>query len=167
MKWDFTENPPENSTTFSFKMRRAAKIGGLVVGSVGKGISGAQIFVNFPQQLWGAYITVEDFTVTTDAKGQWSTGLVPNDVEYIHLDVIQPSYAWDGSQPSREKLMEEHAVITMDEIVALHGRVLDPAGQAVSSATVFRGQQWGIMGFDSGNVVTADANGWFRFPAEK
>src|ERR1035438_4322555 len=33
MKWDFTENPPENSTTFSFKMRRAAKIGGLVVDS--------------------------------------------------------------------------------------------------------------------------------------
>jgi hypothetical protein len=167
MKWDLAENPPEHSTVCSFKMRRAARIGGLVVDRAGKAISGAQVFINFPQQLWGAHIPVEDFTVTTDAKGQWSTGLVPNDVGYIHLDVIQPSYAWDGSQPSQEKLMEEHAVITMDEILALHGRVLDPAGQAVSGATVFRGEQWGIMGFGSGNMVTADTNGWFRFPAEK
>jgi hypothetical protein len=167
LQWDCAENPPGDPTILSFKLKQAATIGGLIEDQTGKGVSGVQIFVNFPQRLWGAHIPVEDFPIITDAQGHWTADFVPGDAEYIHLELIHSNYVWEQGQPSRESLMQGRAVLTMEAILALQGRVLNPEGQPVPGATVLRGQQWGIMGLDSGNDITTDTNGWFHFPADK
>lgn len=165
MRWDST--PIQAQDTVTFKMKPARNVGGIVQDGDGKGIPGAKIFLNFPQRLFGPHIPVEDFSVMTDAKGRWSANFVPADAEYVHLDVLHPDYSWEEGQPSREMLLKGQAVLRMEPILSLQGVVLDPQRNPVAGATVCRGQQWGIMGFNQGNEVTTDQNGHFRFPSDR
>jgi protocatechuate 3,4-dioxygenase beta subunit len=146
-------------------MRAAEKVGGMIRDDTGQPLQGAQVFVHFPQRLLGPH--TPDIPSVSDAAGRWQNEAVPADAEYIRIAVVHPDYVWDGPQPSKEQLRKGDAVIPLTALHALTGVVLDPDGQPVAGARVFRGEEWGIMALEPANEVTTDSQGRFRFPPAK
>ena len=147
-----------------FAMRPAGTVGGVIRDEASQPVSGAQVFVHFPQNLQGPYIPADDLPALSDAAGRWRADFVPKDAEYVRIDVVHPNFVWGGAQPSKEQLRQGQAVISVRALCALNGVVLDPQGRPVAGAKVYRGNEWGIMGFESGDEVTTDAQGRFHFP---
>jgi hypothetical protein len=150
----------------SFPMKRAGTFGGTIRDETGNPVAGAHVSANYPQRLTGPHIPLDDLYATSDAQGKWETDFVPAETESLRITVTHPDYSWDGSQPSREELAAKSAVSRMQSVLALSGRVVGPDGKPVAGATVMRGEQYGIMGLQSGNVTTTDAEGRFRFPPQ-
>lgn len=147
-----------------FSMRAAEKVGGVIRDETGQPVAGARVFVHFPQRLQGPHTPVEDNPSVSDTAGRWQNDAVPADAEYIRIAVVHPNYVWNGPQPSKEQLRQGDSLISLTPLHALAGVVLDPEGHPVAGARVFRGQEWGIMALESGNEVTTDSQGRFRFP---
>jgi hypothetical protein len=164
MRWDVMAVPlPGSADRFTFPMQRATTIGGRVLDETKAPIARARVYVNFPQPLLGPHIPLED-PVVTDFSGHWEAAFVPATADFFHLDVIDPEYKWDAIQPGAKELRAGTAVLTMELLSALRGRVLDPSGQPVAGATVYRGEEWGIMGWDEDKPsVKTGADGVFRF----
>ncbi len=150
----------------SFPMKRAGTFGGAIRDEAGNPVAGAHVSASFPQRLTGPHIPLDDLYATSDAQGKWETDFVPAETELLRIAVTHPDYSWDGSQPSPEELAAKSAVSQVQSVLALSGRVVGPDGKPVAGATVMRGEQYGIMGLQSGNVATTDAEGRFRFPPE-
>jgi hypothetical protein len=167
LRLEIPAQSPALARPLSFPMKRAGTFGGSIRDETGKPVAGAHVSVNFPQRLAGAHIPLDDLYATSDAQGKWESDFVPAQTELLRITVTHPDYAWDGSQPSREELAAGNAMSRVQSVLALSGRVVGPDGKPVAGATVVRGEQYMIMGLESGNEATTGSDGGFRFPPQK
>jgi Carboxypeptidase regulatory-like domain/Disulphide bond corrector protein DsbC len=157
----------ESDSLIKIPLQRAGTLKGTILDDAGKPAPGIRVFFNFPQKITGPHIPSDDLFATSDNEGRFRADFVPENPEYLQVDLVHPDYVWEESQPSIDKLRDGSAIFKVHRLLALTGKVLDPDGQPVAGATVVRGEQWGIMGLESGNDVTTDNDGNFRFPSAK
>jgi hypothetical protein len=148
---------------FLFFLPPARTLAGTVVDESKVPIAGARIELNFPQRLSGPHIPLDDLAAVSDASGHWKAAFVPEDINYVHLDVTEPNHQWQDNQPSLRELRAGTAVLTMSTLRVVRGRVVDPDGQPVAGALVYVGNEWGIMGSGNNPGVPTAADGSFEF----
>ena len=165
LRWDLSASDFASRTSFQFRMAPAMTVGGVVHDDRGKPVPGVKIAFNFPQSLSGPRTPLDDLFVISDAGGKWRADFIAADADSIQLDVMHPSYKWDRQQPSLADLKAQKAVLIVQGLNQITGRVLGPDGHPVAGATVFKGGEYGIMVHSPQTVeTTTDADGHFQFP---
>jgi Carboxypeptidase regulatory-like domain/Thiol:disulfide interchange protein DsbD, N-terminal len=159
--------PGQADSLIKIPLQRTGTIKGTILDDAGKPAAGIRVFFNFPQKITGAHIPSDDLFATSDDEGRFTADFVPDDTEYLQVDLVHPDCAWEESQPSLAQLRDGSAIFKVRRLLVLTGKVLDPDGRPVAGATVVRGEQWGIMGLESGKDTKTDNDGNFRFPSAK
>jgi protocatechuate 3,4-dioxygenase beta subunit len=117
MRWEVAAGKFGPLNPLLFKMKPATILGGTIVDTSGKPVSGAQVLFSFTQRLTGPYVPVEDLSAESDQEGKWTADFVPADAESLRVTVRQtnngPSQVPFGpDQSRRELLMPTNYILT-------------------------------------------------------
>jgi RNA polymerase sigma factor (sigma-70 family) len=153
----------------TIEMESGVTIGGVVKNHDGRAITGATVIIkaragadDSPDWTW-----VSGAKVTTDTQGRWRYGEMPSGWRNVYITVTHPDYVPTFMQreiptPSDLMLKARKAEMTLDEGLALVGRVVDVNGRPLAGAKIGLGSDRRIMQSDFPST-TADAEGRFRF----
>ncbi len=126
-----------------YEMPRLARYGGFVRDQEGNGIEGVEVqisyYLNLPIEN-NPYPFVPRFKVRTDAKGKWTTNVLPAKSPDFGIQLSHPEYPNDtvnrGTAQFLDELRAGTAVMILTKAMRLTGRVTDADGKPVSLATV-------------------------------
>jgi len=126
-----------------YEMPRLGQYGGFVRDQEGNGIEGVEVlitsYLNAPIEN-NPYPSVPALKAGTDAKGRWTTNVLPARNPDFGVQLSHPEYANDPANRGTAHILEElragTAVMILKRGVGLTGRVTDAEGKPVSSATV-------------------------------
>ncbi len=126
--------------SYTMKMDRGIRIGGVVVDEAGQPISGAKIEFDYPG---GNNLALQeniqfgpDATSLTDADGHWFCNMIPKDLDHILLKVTHPDHAEASATIKPDSTDANDTSITMAAGFTVAGTVQDTNGNAIAGAKV-------------------------------
>lgn len=168
VSWRNDKEPDPVPAQYTLKLERGTVIGGFIKDEQDRPIAGADVFLLVPSDAKpGEHerVAIRDFSVKTDASGQWRCDSMPAKLDDVLIRLAHPDYASDNMygatpKPSMEQLRAQTGVMVMKRGLRVAGTVADESGKPIKGAQVVQGND--RFGTEFPRLQT-DAEGHFAF----
>jgi uncharacterized GH25 family protein len=141
--WDSDRNSEPIPSSLAVKLEAGWRIGGVVVDSEGKPITGAQIWpsIEFTKRPGESRQLAIGTHLRTDSDGRWTYESVPNSMASVPVEISKPGFMTSRTSLTRGEFGHESGRLPSARIVLksgliVTGKVTDESGQPIGGVVV-------------------------------